>query len=218
LSEIYLGRSSATRPPRDLCRRARRRLREHARRRAQTSTSIGTKTRSPCTARTTFARYREPVRGRVTGSENLGARVWRREAFGRSAIDVAPCDMAWTGGLTKGRKVGGAGRDLRAADRAAQLHRPGAAGCRNALSLRHRECPDPEDAALPRLLPTWLFAAAHLRSGLVCVRRAWGGAGSRAAASLRRPLRRYVPLCARFCWGRVPFGRASGLRRQGLRA
>lgn len=52
-----------------------------------------------------LARYKERVRGRVAGSENLGTRAWYREAFGRGAIDVAHFDMAWTGGLTEGRKV-----------------------------------------------------------------------------------------------------------------
>lgn len=52
-----------------------------------------------------LARYKARVRGRVTGSENLGTRPWYREAFGRGAIDVAHFDMAWIGGLTEGRKV-----------------------------------------------------------------------------------------------------------------
>lgn len=52
-----------------------------------------------------LARYKEPVRGRVVGSENLGTRAWYREALGRGAIDVAHVDMAWTGGLSQGRKV-----------------------------------------------------------------------------------------------------------------
>ena len=51
-----------------------------------------------------LARYKERVRGRVAGSENLGTRVWYREAFGRGAIDVAHFDMAWTGGLSEGCK------------------------------------------------------------------------------------------------------------------
>jgi galactonate dehydratase len=50
-----------------------------------------------------LARYRERVRGRVAGSENLGTRAWYREAFGRGAIDVAHFDMAWTGGLSEGK-------------------------------------------------------------------------------------------------------------------
>ena len=54
-----------------------------------------------------LARYKERVRGRVAGSENLGTRPWYREAFGRGAIDVAHFDMAWAGGLTEGRKVAG---------------------------------------------------------------------------------------------------------------
>jgi galactonate dehydratase len=52
-----------------------------------------------------LARYKERVRGRVAGSENLGTRPWYREAFARGAIDVAHFDMAWIGGLTEGRKV-----------------------------------------------------------------------------------------------------------------
>ena len=52
-----------------------------------------------------LARYKERVRGRVAGSENLGTTSWYREAFGRGAIDVAHYDMAWIGGLTEGRKV-----------------------------------------------------------------------------------------------------------------
>ena len=52
-----------------------------------------------------LARYKERVRGRVAGSENLGTRPWYREAFGRGAIDVAHFDVAWIGGLTEGRKV-----------------------------------------------------------------------------------------------------------------
>jgi L-alanine-DL-glutamate epimerase-like enolase superfamily enzyme len=52
-----------------------------------------------------LARYKERVRGRVAGSENLGTRPWYREAFGRGAIDVAHFDLAWIGGLTEGRKV-----------------------------------------------------------------------------------------------------------------
>jgi galactonate dehydratase len=52
-----------------------------------------------------LARYRDRVRSRVAGSENLGTRAWYREAFGRGAIDVAHFDMAWIGGLTEARKV-----------------------------------------------------------------------------------------------------------------
>jgi L-alanine-DL-glutamate epimerase-like enolase superfamily enzyme len=52
-----------------------------------------------------LGRYKERVRGRVAGSENLGTRAWYREALGRGAIDVAHFDMAWTGGLSEGREV-----------------------------------------------------------------------------------------------------------------
>jgi len=52
-----------------------------------------------------LARYKDRVRGRVAGSENLGTRPWYREAFGRGAVDVAHFDMAWIGGLSEGRKV-----------------------------------------------------------------------------------------------------------------
>jgi galactonate dehydratase len=52
-----------------------------------------------------LARYKARVRGRVTGSENLGTAVWFREALTRGAIDVVHFDMAWIGGLTEGRKV-----------------------------------------------------------------------------------------------------------------
>jgi galactonate dehydratase len=52
-----------------------------------------------------LARYKERVRSRVAGSENVGTRAWYREAFYRGAIDVAHVDMAWTGGLSEGRKI-----------------------------------------------------------------------------------------------------------------
>ena len=52
-----------------------------------------------------LARYKDRVRGRVAGSENLGTRPWYREAFGRGAVDVAHFDMGWIGGLSEGRKV-----------------------------------------------------------------------------------------------------------------
>jgi galactonate dehydratase len=52
-----------------------------------------------------LARYRDRCRGRVAASENLGTLPWYREAFTKQAVDVATSDMAWTGGLTTGRKI-----------------------------------------------------------------------------------------------------------------
>ena len=52
-----------------------------------------------------LARYKERVRSRVCGSENLGTRAWYREAFGRGAIDVAHFDIGWIGGVSEARKV-----------------------------------------------------------------------------------------------------------------
>lgn len=52
-----------------------------------------------------LARYKESVRGRVTGSESLGTRPWYREMFMRGAIDVAHFDIGWIGGLTEGKRI-----------------------------------------------------------------------------------------------------------------
>lgn len=52
-----------------------------------------------------LARYRERVRGRVAGSENLGTLQWYREVFVRGALDVAHFDLAWIGGLTEGQRI-----------------------------------------------------------------------------------------------------------------
>jgi L-alanine-DL-glutamate epimerase-like enolase superfamily enzyme len=52
-----------------------------------------------------LARYKERVRARVCGSENLGTRAWYRHAFARGAIDVAHFDIGWIGGISEGRKV-----------------------------------------------------------------------------------------------------------------
>jgi galactonate dehydratase len=52
-----------------------------------------------------LARYKERVRTRVCGSENLGTRAWYREAFGRGAIDVAHFDIGWIGGISEARKI-----------------------------------------------------------------------------------------------------------------
>lgn len=52
-----------------------------------------------------LARYKERVRGRVAGSENLGTAPWYREMLQRGAIDVANFDMAWVGGLSEGVRV-----------------------------------------------------------------------------------------------------------------
>jgi L-alanine-DL-glutamate epimerase-like enolase superfamily enzyme len=52
-----------------------------------------------------LARYKERVRSRVCGSENLGTRAWYREAFGRGAIDVAHFDIGWIGGVSEARKI-----------------------------------------------------------------------------------------------------------------
>jgi L-alanine-DL-glutamate epimerase-like enolase superfamily enzyme len=52
-----------------------------------------------------LARYRERVRGRVAGSENLGTLQWYREVFVRGALDVAHFDLAWIGGLSEGQRI-----------------------------------------------------------------------------------------------------------------
>jgi L-alanine-DL-glutamate epimerase-like enolase superfamily enzyme len=52
-----------------------------------------------------LARYKDRVRTRVCGSENLGTRAWYREAFGRGAIDVAHFDIGWIGGIGEARKI-----------------------------------------------------------------------------------------------------------------
>jgi galactonate dehydratase len=52
-----------------------------------------------------LARYKERVRARVCGSENLGTRAWYREAFGRGAIDVAHFDIGWIGGVSEAKKI-----------------------------------------------------------------------------------------------------------------
>ncbi|MFV2034290.1 MAG: mandelate racemase/muconate lactonizing enzyme family protein [Halocynthiibacter sp.] len=52
-----------------------------------------------------LARYRNRVRGRVCGSENLGSLPWYREVFGRGAVDVASFDIAWIGGLSEGQRI-----------------------------------------------------------------------------------------------------------------
>ncbi|MGH6912406.1 MAG: mandelate racemase/muconate lactonizing enzyme family protein [Geminicoccales bacterium] len=52
-----------------------------------------------------LARYKDRVRSRVCGSENLGTRAWYREAFGRGAIDVAHFDIGWIGGVSEARKI-----------------------------------------------------------------------------------------------------------------
>jgi L-alanine-DL-glutamate epimerase-like enolase superfamily enzyme len=51
------------------------------------------------------ARYRERVRGRVAGSENLGTVPWYREVFMRGAVDVAHFDIGWIGGLSEGQRI-----------------------------------------------------------------------------------------------------------------
>jgi galactonate dehydratase len=52
-----------------------------------------------------LARYRERVRGRVAGSENLGTVPWYREVFVRGAVDVAHFDMGWIGGVSEGQRI-----------------------------------------------------------------------------------------------------------------
>jgi L-alanine-DL-glutamate epimerase-like enolase superfamily enzyme len=52
-----------------------------------------------------LARYKERVRPRVCGSENLGTRAWYRHAFALGAIDVAHFDIGWIGGVTEGKKI-----------------------------------------------------------------------------------------------------------------
>lgn len=52
-----------------------------------------------------IARYRERVRGRVAGSENLGTVPWYREVFMRGAVDVAHFDIGWIGGLSEGQRI-----------------------------------------------------------------------------------------------------------------
>lgn len=52
-----------------------------------------------------LARYRERVRGRVAGSENMGTLPWYREVFSRGAVDVANFDIAWIGGLSEGQRI-----------------------------------------------------------------------------------------------------------------
>ncbi|MCL4744141.1 MAG: mandelate racemase/muconate lactonizing enzyme family protein [Burkholderiaceae bacterium] len=52
-----------------------------------------------------LARYRERVRGRVAGSENLGTVPWYREVFTRGALDVAHFDLGWIGGLSEGQRI-----------------------------------------------------------------------------------------------------------------
>ena len=52
-----------------------------------------------------LARYRDRVRGRVAGSENLGTVPWYREVFVRGALDVAHFDIAWIGGISEGQRI-----------------------------------------------------------------------------------------------------------------
>ena len=52
-----------------------------------------------------LARYRERVRGRVAGSENLGTVPWYREVFVRGALDVAHFDIGWIGGVSEGQRI-----------------------------------------------------------------------------------------------------------------
>ncbi len=52
-----------------------------------------------------LARYKQRVRTRVCGSENLGTRAWYRHAFALGAIDVAHFDIGWIGGVSEGKKV-----------------------------------------------------------------------------------------------------------------
>jgi galactonate dehydratase len=52
-----------------------------------------------------LARYRDAVRPRVAGSENLGSAKWCLEALQRGAVDVVTSDLAWLGGLTEGRRI-----------------------------------------------------------------------------------------------------------------
>jgi L-alanine-DL-glutamate epimerase-like enolase superfamily enzyme len=52
-----------------------------------------------------LARYKQRVRARVCGSENLGTRAWYRHAFALGAIDVAHFDIGWIGGVSEGKKI-----------------------------------------------------------------------------------------------------------------
>jgi L-alanine-DL-glutamate epimerase-like enolase superfamily enzyme len=52
-----------------------------------------------------LARYKQRVRARVCGSENLGTRAWYRHAFAQGAIDVAHFDIGWIGGVSEGKKI-----------------------------------------------------------------------------------------------------------------
>ena len=52
-----------------------------------------------------LARYRDRVRGRVAGSENLGTVPWYREVFVRGALDVAHFDIGWIGGISEGQRI-----------------------------------------------------------------------------------------------------------------
>ncbi len=52
-----------------------------------------------------LATFKQRVRGRVCGSENLGTRAWYREMFQRGAIDIVHFDMGWIGGLTEGKRI-----------------------------------------------------------------------------------------------------------------
>jgi galactonate dehydratase len=52
-----------------------------------------------------LARYKDRVRSRVCGSENLGTRAWYRHALTLGAIDVAHFDIGWIGGVSEGKKI-----------------------------------------------------------------------------------------------------------------
>ena len=52
-----------------------------------------------------LARYKDAVRPRVAGSENLGSAKWCLDALQRGAIDVITSDLAWLGGLTEGQEI-----------------------------------------------------------------------------------------------------------------